>query len=195
MKNLIRSCTLIALSGALAAPAHAALTAATLDCNNINAVSAMSALDCSGAWSGNDVNQKTDVLAQLATDFGGIGLWSYAGTTNAGETSGPFASVPSATSGYLGFDSPETGVFAVALKGGNAFSLYLFDGGDNGLSGIDFVTFGTAFNSNERPQALSHASLYRFQGATPPVPEPETYAMLLVGLGLVGFAASRRRMR
>jgi hypothetical protein len=26
------------------------------------------------------------------------------------------------------------------------------------------------------------------------VPEPETYAMLLAGLGLVGFAARRRRM-
>jgi len=26
----------------------------------------------------------------------------------------------------------------------------------------------------------------------PPVPEPETYAMLLAGLGLLGFAAHRK---
>lgn len=30
---------------------------------------------------------------------------------------------------------------------------------------------------------------------TPPVPEPETYAMLLAGLGLVGFVARRRKAR
>lgn len=31
------------------------------------------------------------------------------------------------------------------------------------------------------------------QGGPPPVPEPETYALMLAGLGLVGFAARRRR--
>lgn len=30
-------------------------------------------------------------------------------------------------------------------------------------------------------------------GATPPIPEPETYALLLAGLGAVGFVARRRR--
>ena len=30
-------------------------------------------------------------------------------------------------------------------------------------------------------------------GPTPPVPEPETYAMMLAGLGLLGFVARRRR--
>ncbi len=29
--------------------------------------------------------------------------------------------------------------------------------------------------------------------AISPIPEPETYAMLLVGLGLIGFAARRRK--
>lgn len=31
--------------------------------------------------------------------------------------------------------------------------------------------------------------------ATPPVPEPETYAMLMAGLGLVGFMARRRKQK
>jgi hypothetical protein len=31
-------------------------------------------------------------------------------------------------------------------------------------------------------------------GSVTPVPEPETYAMLLAGLGLIGFTASRRRV-
>lgn len=30
---------------------------------------------------------------------------------------------------------------------------------------------------------------------TAPVPEPETYALMLAGLGLVGFVASRRKLR
>jgi hypothetical protein len=28
-----------------------------------------------------------------------------------------------------------------------------------------------------------------------PIPEPETYAMLLVGLGMLGFAARRRKQQ
>jgi len=31
--------------------------------------------------------------------------------------------------------------------------------------------------------------------STPPIPEPETYALMLAGLGLVGFMARRRRVR
>jgi len=32
-------------------------------------------------------------------------------------------------------------------------------------------------------------------GGTPPVPEPETYALMLLGLGVVGFAARRKAQR
>jgi hypothetical protein len=32
-------------------------------------------------------------------------------------------------------------------------------------------------------------------GYVAPVPEPETYAMLLAGLGLLGFAARRRKLQ
>ena len=34
-----------------------------------------------------------------------------------------------------------------------------------------------------------------FIAETAPVPEPETYALMLAGLGLVGFVASRRKLR
>ncbi len=40
---------------------------------------------------------------------------------------------------------------------------------------------------------LAEVDNVTFNDAIPAVPEPETYAMLLVGLGLVSFAANRRR--
>lgn len=40
--------------------------------------------------------------------------------------------------------------------------------------------------------SISNATLYR-TGISAPVPEPETYAMLLAGLGMVGLIARRRK--
>jgi hypothetical protein len=37
------------------------------------------------------------------------------------------------------------------------------------------------------------AGLYTITSTLAPVPEPETYAMLLAGLGAVGFMARRRK--
>lgn len=52
------------------------------------------------------------------------------------------------------------------------------------------LTIGTiASNSN----VSFHYEIEAPVSATPPVPEPETYAMLLAGLGVVGIAASRRK--
>lgn len=31
-----------------------------------------------------------------------------------------------------------------------------------------------------------------YRDATPPIPEPETYALMLAGLGLIGFVARRK---
>jgi hypothetical protein len=39
------------------------------------------------------------------------------------------------------------------------------------------------------------AQIYAMDGLAQAVPEPETYAMLLAGLGLTGFAARRRKAK
>jgi hypothetical protein len=183
----------VVLATSYAGWAQASLTPASPPlCTASGALNYMGAAACSGAWDGNNNNQLIDVLAELNNSFNdevGInGAWTYMGTTNATETSGPFSSVPGATSGTLTFDTAQKGWFALALKADGKFSLYLFDGGQAGITNIPFITGGVALNNQGNPQALSHASLY-----LAPVPEPQTYALMLAGLGLVGFVARRRK--
>lgn len=71
---------------------------------------------------------------------------------------------------------------------------------------VDGSGSGTSFlNTSSNPgktywynDELNHASLYvlaDFTAPAAPIPEPETYAMLLAGLGLLGFAARRRKFK
>ena len=192
--NLTHRLTTLAALAVFGGSAQAALTADTPLCGNGSAAALMGAVSCSGAWDGNDLNQTADVLAQLNLDFadevGVSGLWNYVGSTNAGDSVGPFSSVPvESSSGTLSFDSVVKGYFVVALKSGTNFSFYLFDGGMDGVSSINFTTRGTSLNpNNNKAQALSHVSLY-----TAPVPEPETYALMLAGLGITALAIRRRK--
>ncbi|MBC8057032.1 MAG: PEP-CTERM sorting domain-containing protein [Rhizobiales bacterium] len=62
---------------------------------------------------------------------------------------------------------------------GNATAFYRLDAG----AGVDVLTL--AYN------ASSNAVLYSTQVTA--VPEPQTYALMLAGLGVMGFMASRRR--
>jgi hypothetical protein len=72
---------------------------------------------------------------------------------------------------------------------------------DNDFGNVDQVEYWfDAPGRGENPvfgiglqNLLAEVDEVNFGDAIPVVPEPETYAMLLVGLGLVGFAAHRRR--
>ena len=161
---------------ALSATSAQALTPTGISCSITDTV--INATACAGAFDGNNLGnaaRTAEVLGEITNDFGGTG-WALT-TEELAFTS---------TSIDLG--GAMSGPFVLALKADGAFSLYYYDASVMGVSSLDYVTSGVALNVRGFPQDLSHASLY-----TMPVPEPETYALMLAGLGAVGFIARRRK--
>jgi len=148
---------------------------------------------CGGSFSGNDkqAGTQSDVLAYITSTWGES--FSFLGSSDTPTTFGPFTSNPNAVAGTLTFDTAIDSAFVLALKAGSTFSLFYYNGVGAPISSIDYTTAGVGVITNGpnagNPLALSHASLYSVTA----VPEPETYALMLAGLGLVGFMASRRR--
>jgi hypothetical protein len=91
--------------------------------------------------------------------------------------------------GSLTFGVDLSDPFVISVKLGQRWSAYLFD--------LD-VTAGTTWDfayGGETTQGLglSHGSLFTGELVTNPVPEPETYALMLAGLAAVSFVARRRK--
>jgi hypothetical protein len=203
--HLIRVACLGLLS-TLAVPSatHAQLTSAPALCSTGNAMTLMNpdAIACSGAWRGSDIGNAVRLaasLTQIQSDFFsfvGSGNWSYLGTTNAGQNSGPFTSVPNSTTGTLDFASPITGFFAVSLRASDQFRFYLFKGHESGISSLAFTTIGTGVTREGVVPGLAHASLYDFDGNAPTTTAPEPASFVLIATGLfAGAMAARRRRR
>lgn len=165
-----------------------------LDCNHNGVLAYMGASACSGAWKNNVNNQLPDIYAKMTAIWGGT--YSVLGYSN-DVGNGPFANHSSANSGVLTFDQAISGEFVIALKAGNAFSLYRFTG-QVGRTSVDFKTDGVQVNGKDIAAGLSHAALFldpktSTVGTPTVVPEPGTYALMGAGLFAVGFAARRRR--
>lgn len=111
----------------------------------------------------------TFTLDTPSETFGDSKLWFSAGnkyTVDPGLTLELFKVGSASSLGIFGFESE----FSVALGGGD----YYFN-----ITGVTTGTKGGAYS----------VALY-----AEPVPEPETYAMMLAGLGLMGFVARRRKI-
>lgn len=92
--------------------------------------------------------------------------------------------------GSMNIECPSC--YLVVKDGNNSPKQYVFDiSGWNGTDAINFSGFWANTNG-----AISHVAIFNNAasggGSIAAIPEPETYAMLLAGLGLVGFAARRK---
>jgi hypothetical protein len=99
------------------------------------------------------------------------------------------------------FSNPLSGLQTVTATGTAAFGFIndsdvdftitwadkLVDFGNGGQFKISMDTLEFTFDGQVEDQT------YSIQMVTAPIPEPETYALMLAGLGLVGFMARRRR--
>jgi PEP-CTERM motif len=96
--------------------------------------------------------------------------------------------------GVINFDFAQAGKFVLGLKQADAYSLYLFDGSlvVGGITSIKYNTLGI-YTAPIGGSKMSHAGFFGTPVAA--VPEPETYALMLAGLGLMGAIVRRRKAK
>lgn len=164
------------------------------------------AADCYGVVTGNlNSGKGAAVLNGMNWGTG----WTYLDATDAGsanfmglkftvtatpKVSGQWTLSAVDTNGANPLNLPASLDFVVGLKAGNEYALWGFDdivvnGTDSGLFSIVFTNGG-----GNRP-ALSHLVVFGREstaGTVTAVPEAKTYAMLLAGLGLIGFTVRRK---
>jgi hypothetical protein len=151
---------------------------------------------CLGSFVGNMDNQLTGNFGVFATINKGFGLDtnSYFSSQSFSAASNPFAQDEgSLDDGVINFDQRLTGSFVLGLKQGNGFGLYLFNASNiaGGIASIAYDTNGVKRNGGT---GLSHAGFFGIPQISV-VPEPQTYAMLLAGLGMLGALARRKKTR
>ena len=83
---------------------------------------------------------------------------------------------------------------AINMLSGPAFQSVTIDGATNlaGFNASRFSFTGNQIQVDWADLTFDSRTIVKFDINTAPVPEPETYALMLAGLGLVGFAARRK---
>ena len=167
--------------------------AAAIPCSNTDI--SPTAIDCAGFVAGNVINGQDDNEAVLASMLGQLGF-TYTGDSNGieqfdanGGTIVDFATLlfgQTIIGVHYGNGVGSPGRPTNARGDGDDTAFYLFDAGTIGLD-----TFTLAFN------ASSTVTLFQTGSPPPPpsVPEPATWAMMLLGFGGVGTALRRSRRK
>jgi PEP-CTERM motif len=149
--------------------------------------------DCSGVFGQGFENcaipslydpDNTPVIIKFDQETEGVEINSDLFPTISGdEFSFTFTSSGSGSWLYTpGTNDPAFLVSFMVAKGGNNFNLF-------SVTGNSGMWFTPTNPMNQQPYGLSHLTFY--EGGQAPIPEPAT--MLLLGSGLVGLAAARRR--
>jgi len=138
---------------------------------------------------GPDILQRDGLQIDFATPVSAFGIdllfQSLDGFSLAGATVyGPDGTTVLFSNGFLSVP---------AADGGGAFFLGFVS--DSAATNIGRIVFNDDDDDSVNPDSNLGYDTLRFVAQTGAVPEPETYAMMLAGLGLLGFAARRRKQK
>lgn len=132
-------------------------------------------------------------------DWGSHGALELGGNTVSGAIFDTFefdlGTASSVTSGVLSFGTVVGGAYSLYSAGVDG----VIGGGDDvfqgawGFGTLNAVTLGAGSYYYSVLGGAVGTVNYAIASTAAPVPEPETYALLAAGLGIVGFVASRRR--
>jgi PEP-CTERM motif len=191
--NKLAGAAAVALLGLSATPAMAA-PPAPWSCSSLSfEAGAVSYVDCKGSFEPppNDTVASVNALV-FAPDTLTV-AFQYKDNIQDVETGSDVAQIDfekgANGAGSLTFGMALSDPFVISVKLGQRWSAYLFDLDVSAGTTWDFAYVGSA-----QGLGLSHGSLFTSSElVTNPVPEPETYALMLAGLGAVAFVARRRK--
>jgi hypothetical protein len=177
-KSVLALCALGAVT--VTTPAYAATLPACQPTDLISAGGSLSVTGCEGFFDGNLLAGNSTATTAATAD---LSLLGYDGTLT------PLQSWTSLSGSGITFNSALTGTYYLGVHFGNGVgspggttlgdstAFYSFNA--TNLAGINF-----SYNSS------SGSNLY---GGTPAVPEPATWALMLLGFGGIGVSMRRRK--